>query len=89
MADNFDNNSLYMLLGEINAKVETLLNAHQQHRAETRKDLRELHDRIDLHEKRVATVEKSHWKIAGIAAAVPVLLSIIGLVIALINMQGG
>ncbi len=66
-----DSTSLVYMLGQIDAKVTHLLAGQTL-----------TNERLEKHDERITRVERGHWKIAGIASIVPVLLTGAGLVIA-------
>lgn len=68
MTDPQDSNSLVYMLGQIDAKVTHLL-AGQTH----------TNDRLEKHESRIQAVERSYWRIAGIASIIPTLVAIVGI----------
>jgi hypothetical protein len=67
MADT-DNGQLMRLIGEISSDTKHILLKQDKQDA-----------RIDRIDARVRTVEKFQWKLMGIATAIPVLLSGVGL----------
>ena len=75
------------VLGQIDAKVSSLLEGHRTQREDFRRISAELHGRIDGHDARITKVEHSYWKVAGLVAAIPTATAVLGLVLA--YMQGG
>lgn len=60
-------NELHRILGEISSDVKHIL---------VRQDKQDA--RLDRMDKRLSTVEKFQWKLAGVATAVPTLLATVG-----------
>lgn len=76
--DNTSGTDPYVL-GQIDAKVSHLLEAGRTHRDELRRITEDMNKRIDRHDVRITKVEHSAWKITGIATALPVALTTVGL----------
>lgn len=73
-----DGGSLF-LLGEIHAKVSTLVEAHRAHREDIKELSADVNERIDKHDERITKVERSQWKLAGIASIIPMVIAAVAL----------
>ena len=63
-----EENELYKILGEISSDVKHVLIRQEKQ-----------DKRLDRMHARVVTVEKFQWKLMGIAAATPIVASVVGL----------
>ena len=66
-----EENKLHFMLGQIHAEVQNIGNR-----------ISGFTGRMDKYEERLERVERAHWRIAGIATAIPTVVGIAGLLIA-------
>ena len=58
------------MLGQIDAKVTMLL-----------ANISRIDERMEKHDNRITKVERSQWKLAGMAAVIPTVLAILGIAV--------
>lgn len=76
-----DKQSMSFMLGEISANVRSILASQASHKEDTSNQFNLVHSRLNAQSDRVTKVEQGYWKVIGIASAVPIVLSIVGVII--------
>lgn len=69
------------MLGEISANVRSILAAQASHKEDTQNQFTQVHTRLNSQSDRVTKIEHGYWKVIGIASAIPVVLTVVGLLI--------
>lgn len=79
--ENNENNTLYMMLGEIKAMLSTVVHSQETLKSDHKELEQHIADRLQSHSDRITEIEKWRWKGAGIVAAgvivVPLVLSLL------------
>ena len=77
MSDLENDNSLYMILGEMRGDLKSIVGSLGTIRSEHRQ-LREDVEKIEVkHDERIAQLEKFRWQLAGIALLIPFVVTVI------------
>jgi hypothetical protein len=73
-----DDNALYMLLGEMRGDLKSIIGSLGTMRTDHRR-LREDFEKTETrHDDRINTLERQHWKLAGIAMVIPFVVTAVG-----------
>lgn len=79
-----EQSQLYLMLGEIRGDLKSILASLAGQQVQHDRLREEVDTRLNNHAERIERVERFHWKVIGIAAAIPTVLGIAGLAIAVL-----